>query len=76
MLRVLRCGLAFALIALAAGAGAQERPAVLVTPGSARSFRAAIQTFKDRSIEMSASVHIAKSNYGALGFRAWNFDTG
>jgi TolB protein len=49
MLRVWRCGLALGLVVLAAGAGAQERPAVVVTPGSARTFRAALQTFADRS---------------------------
>ena len=28
---------------------AQQRPAVVVTPGSARTFRAAVQIFADRS---------------------------
>lgn len=37
------------LVFLGAGAYAQERPAVVVTPGSVRTFRAAVQTFRDTS---------------------------
>ena len=33
------------------GAGAQDRPAVVVTPGSARTFKAATQTFPDESVQ-------------------------
>jgi TolB protein len=41
---------------LAAGlVAAEERPAVIVTPGSARSFRAAVQRFADLSVAPSAA---------------------
>ncbi|MBW1685807.1 MAG: PD40 domain-containing protein [Deltaproteobacteria bacterium] len=49
MLRILGCGLVLGLVVLGAGAGAEEHPAVLVTPGSARNFRVALQPFVDRS---------------------------
>ena len=38
------------LLALSAPARAQDNPVVVVTPGSARSFKAAVQTFADRSV--------------------------
>jgi TolB protein len=37
------------LLVLAAGAAAEDRPVVVVTPGSARTFHAALQDFADRS---------------------------
>lgn len=42
--------LAVAVAGVAAAAHAQDRPAVLVTPGSARTFKAAVQTFRDGSV--------------------------
>ena len=51
MLRALRCCLVLASTALAAAAGAQERPVVVVTPGSAQTFRVALQTFADLSAQ-------------------------
>lgn len=41
---------ALCALALAATAAAQGRPSVVVTPGGARSFRAAVQVFADRSL--------------------------
>jgi TolB protein len=40
---------ALALLICAYAARAEERPVVIVTPGSAHTFRAAVQTFADRS---------------------------
>ncbi len=43
------CTLALAVLGTAAVGRAQDRPAVLVTPGSARTFKAAVQSFRDGS---------------------------
>ena len=51
MRRTLLLGLACLLLLPARGAPADERPVVVVTPGSARTFRAAIQSFADRSAQ-------------------------
>jgi len=53
----MRCALALALAlaSLADAAHAQERPAVVVTPGSTRSFNAAIQRFADGSVVHDAA---------------------
>ena len=46
----LRAGLVvLSLVAAAAGPEAESRPAIVVTPGSARSYAAAVQRFADRS---------------------------
>ncbi len=42
-------------LATAAVATAENRPAVVVTPGSARTFRAAVQTFADQSLVSQAA---------------------
>ena len=39
-----------AVLAVAVTGQAQDRPVVLVTPGSARTFKAAVQTFRDESV--------------------------
>jgi TolB protein len=43
------------LVLAAAPAAAQERPSVVVTPGSSRSFRAAVQNFAERSVAPDAA---------------------
>jgi TolB protein len=50
MPNALRSVLVLALLVLAVAGAAEERPVVVVTPGSARTFRAALQTFADRSV--------------------------
>jgi TolB protein len=49
MQRAWQLALALVLVLGAARAGADERPAVVVTPGAARSFKVALQSFGDRS---------------------------
>jgi len=44
------CALGLAVLGVAVAGHAQDRPAVVVTPGSARTFKASVQTFRDGSV--------------------------